>query len=374
MTPAPLAAAGRLVRSLVRKPGGSGIVIAAITIPLILGFRDVALLIVLLALVIYPFVDIPRTLGGTSWWRAVLIAVPVWGFVFVLLTGIVDTVKPMREDAMAFLAPFMLYPFALAIAGLVRLESWVKRRPRESGPRIAAIAIGATCGLLIGSQLVLGLIPMMMEKITGNTVSNMSYSYNGEVVTATAGHMDMRFDGGKVESIRFGPDTEFTFWGPGSPLVEGEAGPPWLKPGQRLGVRFVYRNHEAVASGIHIWIERKGCARDEEWQAASRTTATSPQQAPSLTGTTWVGTIAVTGGPEPMQTTTFEFLPGQQLAYQTRDRERYTDGHWRQNGAAVLVEVNDCYAKYGGTIAGEQITGEFSNEMGARTPWTAHRK
>ena len=67
---------------------------------------------------IYPFVDVPRTLWGKPWWRAVLIAVPVWMLVFVLLTGIVDTVKPMREDAMAFLAPFMLYPFALAIAGL----------------------------------------------------------------------------------------------------------------------------------------------------------------------------------------------------------------------------------------------------------------
>jgi hypothetical protein len=64
---------------------------------------------------------------------------------------------------------------------------------------------------------------------------------------------------------------------------------------------------------------------------------------------------------------------GQQLAYQDRGRERHTIGHWRRNGAVVLIEINDCYAKYEGSIAGSEIKGEYSNEPGARTPWTAHR-
>jgi hypothetical protein len=374
MNSKPLASAGRLVRSLVRKPGGSGIAIAAVTIPLIFLVPDASGVIVFAALLIYPFVDPPRTLGGRSWWRAALIGLAVWFIVFVVLIGIVETVRPLGEDAMAFLAPFMLYPFALALAGLVRLEGRLNARPPESGPRIAARVIGLACAVLVVGPFLLGMIPALQERITGNTAENFSYSYNGEVVSATPERVTVRFDHGEVESILFGPDTQFSFWGPGSPLAEGEAGPSWLTAGQHLGVRFVYRSHEATASDIHIWIDRKGCARDEQWIAAGESAASPSPEPPSLTATTWEGTMAVQFGPEPVETTTFEFLPGQQLAYQDRGRERYTNGHWRQNGAVVLIEINDCYAKYEGTIAGSEIKGEYSNEIGARTPWTAHRK
>ena len=98
------------------------------------------------------------------------------------------------------------------------------------------------------------------------------------------------------------------------------------------------------------------------------------KDAPSLAGTIWEGTIPVQYGPEPVETTTFEFLPKQELAYQDKGRSRETGAHWRQNGSAVLIELNDCYAKYTGTITGNQIEGEFSNERGSRAPWTAHRK
>jgi hypothetical protein len=39
----------------------------------------------------------------------------------------------------------------------------------------------------------------------------------------------------------------------------------------------------------------------------------------------------------------------------------------------VLIEVNDCYAEYEGRIAGDEMKGEFSNEMGARDTWIARR-
>jgi hypothetical protein len=374
MNTPPLASAGRLLRSLVQKPGGTGLAIAAVTLPLIFLLPDVAALIVLAALLIYPLLDAPRTLGGKSWWRAALIAVSVWFVVFVGLIAAVDSVRPLRDDAMVYLAPFMLYPLALALAGFVRIEGRINARPAESGPRTAAKVIGVTCALLLVFPLVSGMIPLLQEKFTRNTPANTSYSNDGEVVSATSDRVDVRFGDGKVEPIRFGPETKFDFWGPGSPLVEGVAGAAWLRPGQRLNVGYVYRDHEARADDIHVWIERKGCAGDEKWLAAGTATASPPESTQSLTGTTWEGTIAVRNGPEPVRTTVFELMAEHQAAYQDRGGGRQTDAQWRQNGAAVIIEINDCYAKYEGTVAGNDINGEFSNEMGARTPWTAHRK
>jgi hypothetical protein len=374
MNPQPLASAGRLVRSLVRKPGGIGLVIAVVTIPLIFLAPSMSMLTVLAALLLYPLLDAPRTLSGRSWWRAALIAVPVWFIVFVGLVGIADSVHRLGEDAMVFLGPFMLYPIALVLAGLVRLEGRLNARPIESGPGVAVKVIGLACAVLVIGPFLLGMIPVLQEKLTGNMPANTSYSSNGEVVSATPERVDVRFDHGPVEAIRFGPETKFSFWGPGSPLAAGEPGPSWLKPGQRLGVEYVYRNREATADGIHIWIERKGCARDEKWLAAGEAAGSSSPAPPSLTGTTWEGTIAVRSGPEPVRTTTFELLPGEQLAYQDRGGERYTSGHWRQHGEVLLIEINDCSAEYEGTIAGTEINGEYSNEMGARTPWAARRK
>jgi hypothetical protein len=373
MIPKPLASAGRFVRSLVRKPGGSGVVMAAGIIPLIFLMPGIAGVIVVVALVVYPFVDTPRTLAGGSWWRAALVALPVWLIVFVVLTGLVETVRPMGAGAMVYLAPFMLYPFALAITGLVRLAYWLDLRPRASGPRTAAISVGIVGGLLIFGPVLLGVISMIRERVTGNTAPNTSLSREGEVVSAAPGRVDVRLSDGKVESFQFGQDTSFVFLGPGSPLVKGEAGPSWLTLGQKVGLSYVYRSHQATASNISIWIDRKGCAGDEQWLAAGRPDAPA-QDAPSLVGSTWEGTVPVRYGPEPVETTTFEFLPNQRLVYQDKGGSRETGDHWRQNGSAVLIEINDCYAKYAGTITGDRIAGEFSNEVGARTAWTAHRK
>ena len=181
MNAPPLASAGRLLRSLVKKPGGTGLAIAAVTLPLIFLLPDVAALIVLAALLIYPLLDAPRTLGAKSWWRAALVAVPVWFVVFVGLIAAVDSVRPLRDDAMVYLAPFMLYPLALALAGFVRLEGRINARPAESGPRTAAKVIGVTCALLLVFPLVSGMIPVLQEKFTGNTPANTSYSNDGEV-------------------------------------------------------------------------------------------------------------------------------------------------------------------------------------------------
>ncbi len=123
-----------------------------------------------------------------------------------------------------------------------------------------------------------------------------------------------------------------------------------------------------------IWIERKGCKDDAKWTAAvSHTGPAPPPGAPGLAGTTWDGEIGSPDAPGGPVRTTFEFLAGNGLAWRSRGGTRYTDGGWRQDGALVLIEVNDCYAEYEGRKEGDEIKGEFSNIEGARDTWTARR-
>ena len=105
---------------------------------------------------------------------------------------------------------------------------------------------------------------------------------------------------------------------------------------------------------------------NEKWTAANQAVAPASQTILSLTGTRWEGWLGAREAPGRHDESTFEFLADNLLANR--------NGHWRQNGGAVLVEVNDCYAVYEGQIDGDEIKGQFSNEVGIRDTWTARRK
>jgi hypothetical protein len=353
-------------------PWASRFAIAVVSIALIRLLPGTGILVALVVLCVYPIVDVPRILARPSWWRGAIVSAFVWFILFVTLVGTVDSVRPLRDDAMVFLFPFMLYPMALAISGLVRLEGRLRGRPRESGPRIAAILVTVACGLSVVVPVTLGVIPVLTEKITGNTPRNTVYSEDGDVVSAAPGRVSVRL-AGKTESFRLGPETKFDFRGPGSPLATGTAGPAWLKAGQRVGLEYVYRGGEAQAERVNIWIDRKGCAGDAKWAAVSHAPASSTQAFASLAGTTWEGWVGARDE-SGRQNTTLEFLAENRLAYQDRAGARHTDGLWRQNGPAVIIEVNDCYAEYEGRIDGDEIKGQFSNEVGMRASWTARRQ
>jgi hypothetical protein len=237
-------------------PGGTGLVIAVVTIPLILLAREAGVFVALGALCLYPFLDVPRILGLTSWWRGAVISVIIWIFVFATLVGVASSVVRLGEGSLIFLVPFMLYALALPISGLVRLEGLISRRPRESGPRIAAIAIAVVCGLLLVGPIVMNTIPAVTENITGNTPPNTTYAADGNVVSTASGTVDVRFDNGKVESFQLRPDTKFMFLGSAWKMQTSPAGPEWLKPGQRVGMRYVYRTGKGQAEEVIIWVER----------------------------------------------------------------------------------------------------------------------
>ncbi len=363
------------VRGLWRMPGAAGVAIALVSLPLIFLLPDVSILIAFVALCLYPILDVPRILARPSWWRGAIVSALVWLAVFAGLGAAVESVRHPGDDSMIFLVPFMMYPLVLGISGLVRLEGRVRGRPSASSVRMAAILGVAACALLVGVPITMSIIPVVLEKITGYSPPNTVYSENGDVLTAAPGQVSVRLTGGDTKSFRLGPETKFDFRGPGSPLVKGPAaGPAWLTAGQRVGLEYVIRHREAQAQYVTIWIERKGCKDDANWAAAvSRTGPAPPPGTPGLAGTTWDGEIGSPDAPGGPARTTFEFLAGNGLAWRSRGGTTYTDGGWRQDGALVLVEVNDCYAEYEGRKEGDEIKGEFSNIEGAHDIWTAHR-
>jgi hypothetical protein len=362
------------LRAALGLPGGVGLAIGLASVVLILLLPRAGFVIAFTALCIYPLLDAPRTVTRPSWWAGALVSALVWVVVFGTVAGTLDSVRRLREDSMVFLLPFMMYPLVLVISGLVRLEGSLRGRPRASSARLATILGLVACALLVGVPVTMNMIPAVMEKITGNTPANTAYSGDGEVLAAGPGRVDVRLGGARTESLRLTPETRFGFLGPGWRTVEGP-GPAWLKAGQRVNVEYFFRGGEAQAQYVAIWIDRKGCAGDAKWGAASRAAAPSPGAISGLTGTTWDGRRGSGDAPGAHAGTLFEFLDGDRLAYTDRDGNnvRYTDAAWKQAGAAVLIQVNDCYAEYEGHIEGDAIKGLFTNVDGAREIWTARR-
>ena len=104
-----------------RRPGAAAIAIAVVCVPLILLLREAGVLVGLAGLCLYPFLDVPRILSRPSWWRAAAFSVIGWIGLFIVIMGATESVRHLGEDAMVFLLPFMLYPIALAVSGVVRL-------------------------------------------------------------------------------------------------------------------------------------------------------------------------------------------------------------------------------------------------------------
>jgi hypothetical protein len=347
-----------------RRPGTLGLTIGVLAVPLILGSGAAGVLVALTALCAYPLLVVPMTLAGPSWWRAALVSTLVWIVVFSVVVGTADSMRHLGDDSMIFLLPFTMYPLALLIAGLVRIERKVRGRPLESGPRIAAVIGGVACAALVGVPLALNLLPFAVERITGNSPPNTVSTAEAEVIGAATGTFTARLGRG-AESFRVTPETRFGFLGSGRRPADMPAGPAWLKAGQRVSLEYAYRGGQAEARYVGIVIEDSGCMGDPKWAAAQQETDASAKGVPSLAGTHWYG----------WNGTLFEFLDGGRLAYTDPGvNPRRTKAAWRQGGAAVLIEVNDCYGEYEARIDGDEMKGLFTNRMGAREPWTARRR
>jgi hypothetical protein len=103
----------------------------------------------------------------------------------------------------------------------------------------------------------LNMVPILTEQITGNTPSHTVNTADGEVVWATPTQVTVRL-GTRTEPFGLSAHTKFGFLGPGWQMQTTPAGPVWLKAGQRVGLEYVYREHEAQATTVTIWVEAPG--------------------------------------------------------------------------------------------------------------------
>ena len=353
-----------------RRPGAAAIAIAVMSVPLILLLGEAGVLVGLVGLCLYPFLDVPRIFSRPSWWRAAAVSVLGWMGLFIAIMAATESVRPLGEDAMIFLLPFMLYPIALAVSGVVRLGGRLAGGPRDVLARRGGLIVALVCGSFVVVPLALNMIPAITMALTGNSPPNTEYSGEGEVLAATPEQVTVRLAHAVTEVIRLGPDTTFTFQGPGWKMVEGEPGPSWLKAPQRVSVHYVFRNRIAEALSVSIWVERKGCAGNAKWIAAMQALGTSPPAAATLTGTAWTSLIgpAAPGNYE----RGVEFRAENVLAFDVFNGID-TDGSWKQGSQIVLMQINNCEAMYEGRIEGGEITGQWWNEMGEQAVWTARR-
>jgi hypothetical protein len=87
---------------------------------------------------------------------------------------------------------------------------------------------------------------------------------------------------------------------------------------------------------------------------------------PTIAGTTWAGNDS--DGSD----WTFTFRPDGLLSYKLKSSTG--DGTWKQDGNTVSMDVNNKYATFNGTIAGDRMSGAASNVTGHRWTWTFEKQ
>ena len=366
MSSAP-APAGGWKRSFLRSAPGIGLVTVLLTLPFILLVpANRAWVVAFVVLCIYPVVEAPRNAGRPSWWLGAMVSFVVWVFVMGVLVQAADERARLRESSMVFIVPAMMFPLVLLVSGLVRLYRRARGLSREGGTRVATLLGGTLCGLMIGVPTALNVIPALIENRTGNTPPNTILTTpRNDVGHADAHQLTLQGAGYGPRTFLITPETRYGFLGSGKHPDDSKA-LDWLKPGQSISVEYVFRDHVAQARRVTVWVDRTGCAGDTRWNAMA-----PPAPDATLTGSRWEGRRAPPGQAEDL--TTFLFLPGGNLRYGTSNDYTNPNGAWKQQGALVLIQVNDCYALYEARREGDGMAGEFSNERGWRQPWTAVR-
>lgn len=87
------------------------------------------------------------------------------------------------------------------------------------------------------------------------------------------------------------------------------------------------------------------------------------QPAPSVAGQCWEVLSSVQNPPMKSAWTFFDD------GLLTHDKK--TIGLWRQQGAAIVIEINGRYSQYNGVINGNEASGEASNIASGKWTWTA---
>lgn len=123
------------------------------------------------------------------------------------------------------------------------------------------IAGGVTLALNL-LQVGVQLIPVALEKLTGNSPAHTQYSGSpSRVVSAQADHIVVRpgleeaTGAAQTETYVVAADTKFDFRGPAWRQQQRPAGIPWLTPGRQVSIDYVLRDRRKQATLVTIWVE-----------------------------------------------------------------------------------------------------------------------
>lgn len=95
----------------------------------------------------------------------------------------------------------------------------------------------------------------------------------------------------------------------------------------------------------------------------------------SVAGTSWAGIVNAPDSAGRFQDYAyeFEFLPGNKLRWRWRGTV-YENGTWQQNGRDIVLEMNDSYSTWRGTIEGNRLSGNSFNKQGYTWNWVLVRQ
>ena len=235
-----------------------GLAVALISLTMMYAIPMIATLVALVALCGFAVLDPVLNVTRRSWWGGALLSIIVWIVLLSALAGAADSLQHLGDDTMIFLVPFMVYPVALGVSGLLRLTGGARGWPVKKTAGIAAAVVVLGFASYIGLQLTFAIVPAAIEQITGNTLPNTVLSgQDGKVVAAESGRVDVQEQGQAPVLYRLTPETQFDLRGPGRGNPGPPAGPSWLQPGQRVNIEYVYRHRERQARLVAIWVEDK---------------------------------------------------------------------------------------------------------------------
>ena len=111
--------------ALVRTSAGLAFVIALVSVPAMIIWRDAAPFIGPFALTIFSLIDPLTNIGRRSWWGGAFVSAASW-FVLYLVTGVTtDAVSNQPDVQIGFVMPLLVYPATMALSGLIRFLAWL---------------------------------------------------------------------------------------------------------------------------------------------------------------------------------------------------------------------------------------------------------
>ncbi|WP_110173497.1 hypothetical protein [Luteitalea pratensis] len=115
---------------LVRTSAGLAFVIALVSMPAMITWRDASPIIGPYAMTVFSFIDPLVNIRRPSWWGGAFVSAASCFVLFLVTAVTTDAVTNQPDVQIGFILPLMVYPATMALSGLIRFLLWLGR---ESG-------------------------------------------------------------------------------------------------------------------------------------------------------------------------------------------------------------------------------------------------